>query len=135
MSLAVTTRNNLAAAVFGGVAYQGPATLYAALIVGATNALSGGAEVAGNSYARVAVVNNQLNFLVPTTGVVQNVNVITWPTSSGAWGSVNAVRFFDVASGGSALGGAMLTPAATVDATGITVSVAPLQLSLTISSP
>lgn len=133
MSLDVSVRNSLTAAVLGRVSYQGPATLHAALIVGASGPLSGGTEVSGNNYARVAITNNQTNFPAPSAGATTNANVITWPTSTGAWGSVNAVRLYDAASGGNLVGGATLTPAATVDATGITVSINAGQLSLTIS--
>lgn len=133
MSLDLATRNALVAAVLGRVSYSGPATVHAALIVGASGALTGGTEVSGNNYARVAITNNQANFPAPTTGVTTNASPITWPTSTAAWGSVNAVRLFDAASGGNLLGGALLTPAATVDATGITVSIAAGQLSLTIT--
>lgn len=135
MSLVESVRNSLTAAVLGRVSYQGPATVYAALIVGASDALSGGTEVTGGSYARVSITNNQTNFPAPSGGVTTNANAITWPTSSAAWGTVNCVRLYDASSGGTLVGGAMLSPAATVDATGITLSINAGQLSLTISSP
>lgn len=122
----------IAAALFGRVSYQGPATLYAALIVGATDGLTGGTEATGGSYARVAITNNQTNF--PAANPTVNANVITWPTSSAAWGTVNAVRFFDASSGGTLIGGAPLTPAASVDAAGITVTVPAGSLALTVAS-
>jgi hypothetical protein len=132
MSLDLAPRNALAAAVLGRVSYQGPATLHAALIVGASTALTGGTEATGGSYARVAITNNQTNFPAPTTGVVTNASPITFPTSSAAWGAVNAVRLFDAASGGNLLGGALISPGATVDATGITVSFPASNLSFTV---
>jgi hypothetical protein len=134
MALTETIRNALTGSLLGRTAYTAPATLYAGLIVGATDQLSGGAEVSGGSYARVEITNNTANFPTPSGGITTNANVITWPTSSAAWGSVNAVRLFDAASGGNLVGGALLDPAATVDATGITVSIAATQLSLTIFS-
>lgn len=131
MSLALATRNALAGSLLGRTAYTAPATLYAALIIGATDALTDGTEAAGGSYARVAVANNTTNFPAPTTGVVSSAVAVTWPTSSAAWGAVNCVRLYDAASGGNLVAGAMLTPAATVDATGITVSIPIGQLTLT----
>lgn len=135
MSLDLAVRNALTAAVLGRVSYQGPATVYVALIVSASTALSGGTEVAGGSYARVAIANNQTNFPAPTTGVTTNASAITFPTSSAAWGTVNAVRLYDASSGGNLVGGTIITPGATVDASGITVSFPAGQLSLTITSP
>lgn len=133
MSLDLSTRNALAGSFLGRTAYTAPATLYAALIVGAVDALTGGAEAAGGSYARVAIVNNTANFPAPTTGVVASAAAVTWPTSSAAWGAVNAVRLYDASSGGNLVAGALLTPAATVDATGITVSIPIGQLTLTLT--
>jgi hypothetical protein len=130
MSLALATRNNLAGSFLGRTAYTAPATLYAALIVGAVDALTGGAEAAGGSYARVAVTNNTTNFSAPTGGVVSLLVPIVWPTSTAAWGSVNCVRLYDAASGGNLLAGAILSPAATVDATGITTSVPIMTLTI-----
>ena len=133
MSLDTATRNALAGSLLGRSAYTAPATLHAALIVGASTALTGGTEATGGSYARVAVTNNTTNFPAPTAGVVTSANAITWPTSTAAWGAVNAVRLFDAASGGNLVAGAILSPSATVDATGITVSIPAGQLTLTLS--
>lgn len=133
MSLDVSVRNSLTAAVLGRVSYQGPVTLYAALFIGASGALTGGTEATGGSYARVAVTNNQANFPAPVAGVTTNANAITFPTSSAAWGTVNCVRLYDASSGGNLVGGALITPSASVDATGITVSFPAGQLSLTIT--
>ena len=133
MSLDVSVRNSLTGAVLGRTSYAGPATLYAALIVGASAALTGGTEVSGGAYARQAITNNTANFPAPSGGATSNANPIQYPTSTAAWGTVNAVRLYDASSGGNLVGGAMLSPAATVDATGITVTVPALALSLTIT--
>jgi hypothetical protein len=133
MSLDVTIRNALTASVLGRVAYTAPATLHAGLIVGASTALTGGTEVTGGSYARVAITNNQTNFPAPSGGVTTNANPITFPTSSAAWGNINAVRLFDASTGGNLVAGATLTPDAVVNAAGATLSFAATQLSLTIS--
>lgn len=134
MSLATATLNSLAGSLLGRSAYTAPATLYAAAIVGATNALTDGTEATGGSYARVAVTNNTTNFPAPTNGIVTSAAPITWPTSTAAWGSVTAVRFFDAASGGNLVAGALLSPAVTVDASGITMSIAAGDLTLTLAN-
>jgi hypothetical protein len=133
MSLDLATRNALAGSLLGRTGYTAPATLHAALIIGASTGLAGGTEATGGSYARVAITNNTTNFPAPTTGVVSNASPITWPTSTAAWGSINCVRLFDAASGGNLIGGAILSPAATVDATGITVSIPAGQLTFTLT--
>lgn len=133
MSLDTATRNSLAGSLLGRTAYTAPATVYASLFIGASTALTGGTEATGGSYARVAVTNNTTNFPAPSGGVVTSGTAITWPTSTAAWGAVNAVRLYDAASGGNLIAGAILSPAATVDATGITVSIPAGQLTLTLS--
>ncbi len=128
----------LAAAYFGRVAAQGPATLYAAFFIGATAPLTGGTEAAGGNYSRTAKTNNQTNFLPPTgsggTLTVLNGTDIVGPRSTAAWGTVNCVRFYDAAAAGTLLGGAMLTPTVTVDAAGITITVEAGQLSIAVAS-
>ena len=133
-----TVLSALAAAYFGRVAAQGPVTLYAAFVIGATLPLSGGTEAAGGNYSRTAKTNNQTNFLPPTgsagTLTVTNGTDIVGPRSSAAWGTVNCVRFYDAASGGTLLGGAMLSPTVSVDASGITITIEAGQLSIVVSS-
>ena len=54
------------------------------------------AEPSGNSYARVEVANNQTTFPAPTGSFPAsgtNGIAITWPQSSGAWGSAAGVLF------------------------------------------
>ncbi|MDF3056810.1 MAG: hypothetical protein K0R17_1025 [Rariglobus sp.] len=134
MSLNTATLNSLAGSLLGRTAYTAPATLYAALIIGAVDALTGGTEATGGSYARASVTNNTTNFPAPAAGVVTSATPLTWPTSTAAWGTVNAVRLYDAASGGNLIAGALLTPAATVDATGITVSIPAGNLTLTLAN-
>lgn len=126
--------NAIAEAAFGGVSYSGEATYYAALIIGASTGLSGGTEVSGGSYARVAVTNNQTNFGSAASGVVLNDVAITWPQSSASWGSINCVRLYDASSGGNIKFGAIIDPTLTVDAGGITPSIPVGSLSFTVAS-
>lgn len=132
--LNTATLNSLAGSLLGRTAYTAPATLYAALIIGASDGLTGGTEATGGSYARASVTNNTTNFPAPTTGVVTSATAITWPTSSAAWGTVNAVRLYDASTSGNLVAGALLTPSATVDATGITVSIPAGSLTLTLAN-
>ena len=133
-----TVLSALAAAYFGGVAAQGPATLYAAFFIGATGPLTGGTEAAGGNYSRTAKTNNQANFAAPTgsggTLTVLNGTDIVGPRSTAAWGTVNCVRFYSASSGGTLLGGAILTPTVSVDAAGITITLEAGAVSIVLAS-
>lgn len=139
-TISTTVLNALAAAYFGRVAAQGPANLHAAFIIDADDGITGGTEVAAaGNYSRVAIVNDQTKFSEPEDGVVTNALDIVGPRSTAAWHAggeqVNCVRFFDAAEDGNLIGGAMLDPAVTVDAAGITITVEAGQLSITLTSP
>lgn len=133
MSLNTATLNSLAGSLLGRTAYTSPATLYGALFTGASTGLSGGTECSGGSYARVAITNNTTNFPSPTNGVVASAVDVVFPTSSGSWGSVNCFRLYDASSGGNLIAGAILSPAVTVDAGGITTTIPAGSLTLTLA--
>lgn len=124
----------LAAAYFGRVSAQGPATLYAAFVYDATGPLTGGTEVStsGTNYSRKSITNDQTTgFNAPTgsggTLTVTNKSDIVSPRSTAAWHAaghpINCVRLYDAASGGNLLAGAILPVTRTVDATGMTITI------------
>jgi len=129
-----TDLNAIASSAFGGVAYSGLATYYAALFIGASTGIADGTEATGNSYARVAITNNQTNFPAASAGVVSNGTTITFPQSSGSWGTVDAIRLMDAATDGNVRFGSLITPNVTVDATGITVSIPIGSLTFTVAN-
>ena len=102
--------NKLLDLYLSAVAFSGPATLYFALFTAAPNAGGGGTEVAGNAYARVAVVANTANFPAAAGGSKSNATVISWPTATGAWGTIVAMAVFDAAAAGNMLLWTTLTP-------------------------
>jgi hypothetical protein len=73
-----------------------PANLYIGLKVG-------GSEVAGDGYARQAVVRNATNFVVDQANrkVTLATEVTGWTASGGDWGSVASAALFTAATGGS----------------------------------
>jgi hypothetical protein len=78
-----------------------PATLYFGLYTDMPDADgTGGTEVAGGSYARVAKTNNNTNFPAAAAGVKSNATAITFATASALWGDVVGVGIFDASSGG-----------------------------------
>lgn len=74
------------------------------------------AEVTGGAYGRVAVSNNATNWPDATgtsPATKQNGTVITFPTATASWGTVQSFYILDAASGGNVLyGGDLQTPKA-----------------------
>lgn len=84
-----------------GATTLGPATWYVGLFTTMPNdAGSGGTEVSGGSYARVAVTNNGTNF--PSANPKITGTAVTFPTATGSWGTVVGYGFFTASSGGTA---------------------------------
>lgn len=89
--------------ILGGADYTRPANVYYALYTAGPTDAGGGTQVTGNNYARVEVANNSTNFPASSSGQKQNGAIITFPTATGAWGTVSHVGIFDAASGGNLL--------------------------------
>lgn len=104
MSFADFLEDELLDHVFGAAAYTAPATLHIALFTTApADDGTGGTEVSGNAYARVAVTNNATNFPASSGGAKSNGTVIQFATATGSWGTVLAFGVYDAASGGNLL--------------------------------
>jgi hypothetical protein len=83
-----------------------PATLYVALLLTAPSSTGGGTEVSGGGYARVAVTNNNTNWVGATSttpSTSANGTTIAFPTASAAWGTPGWFGIYDAASGGNLL--------------------------------
>jgi hypothetical protein len=105
----------------------GPATLYVALMTTVDNdAGSARVEVAGGSYARVAVASSLANWAGTqgagttaassgSSGTTSNNIPITFPAPTANWGSVTGFEIFDAAAGGNSIAYSALTPAKTVN--------------------
>jgi hypothetical protein len=92
-------------------------------------------EVTGNGYARVAYANNTTNFPPPsgsnpTSGT--NANIITFPTSTAAWGTLAAITLHSALTAGSVIAFAYLSKHLTVSASGVTPSI-PALTGITLS--
>lgn len=104
-----------------------PITPYVALFTTAPTDSTSGTEVSGGSYARVSGASK---FGTPSAGSVTNNATITFPTASGAWGTVVAFAIMSASSGGSILmWGALGTSRAVIS--GDTPSFAASTLTLT----
>lgn len=79
----------------------GPATWYVGLMtVGHDDTGTGGTEATGNNYSRIDVVNDATNFPDAANGQKQNGAPISSDESTGAWGQIVQIAFFEVLSGG-----------------------------------
>jgi hypothetical protein len=99
---------------------------YIALFTVAPTATANGTEVSGGSYARQAAT-----FSAATGGATSNAGVITFPTATGAWGSVVAWAVVDASTGGNQIVYKTITPV-TVD-TGDVVTFASGAIQVSVS--
>ena len=104
----------------------GPATLYVGLFTTTPTDSSAGTEVSGGSYARVSVTSSLANWAGTqsagsttassgTSGTTSNNNVITFPSPSANWGTINGVGILDATTSGNLLFWAALTTPKTVN--------------------
>lgn len=118
--------NKLIDQLFRGQAYSFPATLYIALFTTTPTDSTGGTEVSGGNYARVAVTSSMANWSgtqsqgsttasTGTNGTTYNNGAITFPTPSASWGTINGVGIFDASSSGNLLMYSALTTPKTVN--------------------
>lgn len=107
-----------------------PANFYVALFTSATDDASGGTEVSGNNYARVAMspASGTWDASAGGNGTTANTATVTFPTSSGSWGTVSHWALYDASTSGNRwIHGALSAPVS-VGASNITVSFAAGQL-------
>lgn len=87
-------KHKLLGHIFGNRPFTVPSSIYVG--ISKTACLADGTgitEVTGGNYARVAIVNNDTNWTVPTNKQVKNINTVTFNTASTDWNTY-------VASGG-----------------------------------
>jgi len=109
--------NNQLDVEHAGAASTSPATSYYALLTTAPsdNVGTGAVEVPStNGYARVAVVKNATNFPAAAARAIANGVALTWPTATGAWGTVVGIGRYDAATAGTFCGYYALATSKTV---------------------
>lgn len=90
--------NDVLDALFGS---GSPATLYVGLFTDMPDSDgTGGTEVTGGSYARVAVTNNSTKWPAASAGQKSNGEAINFATATANWGTVKGVGIFSASSGG-----------------------------------
>lgn len=136
--------NKIIDAILRGQALGAPATLYLALSTGLRSDSAAPTEPSGNGYARVSVTASLANFNSTqgaagvvssgTDGQTENAVTITFPASTGAWGTIQSVWFMDASSAGNAWIAIDLTTPLAVSGSGFTLSFAAGQLSFQIDN-
>jgi len=98
-----------------GIPYTAPVGLFVAAMTAAPSDAGGGTEVSGNNYSRVNLAPSTTNWSstggpttttnpsAGTTGTSSNNVQITFPTPSGAWGTITHVAIYDASTSGNLL--------------------------------
>lgn len=127
-----------------GQTYTWPATQYWGLTTDACTDSSNGTEPSGNGYARIAYTASLANWSGTqsagsttassgTGGTTSNNAAITAPTSTGAWGTLQATRMYDASTAGNMLLCITLTSSLNVSGAGFTPSFPAGSLSITFN--
>jgi hypothetical protein len=88
-----------------------PTAWYVALYTAAPSDAGGGTEVAGNGYAREAVVFDAAS---SPAGTTSNTGAVSFTAAGGAWGTITHLGIFDADTGGNLLWHGALTAPKTV---------------------
>lgn len=137
--------NKVVDALLRGQSLGAPATMYIGLATDTCTDSAAGTEPSGNAYARVAVTSSLANWAGTqsagstaassgTGGTTSNNGAITWTTSTGSWGNLQSVRWYDAASAGNSWICINLTSALNVSGSGFTVSFSAGQLTFQIDN-
>ncbi|WP_153117387.1 phage tail fiber protein [Rhodocyclus tenuis] len=135
--------NKIVDALFRGQALAAPATWYVGAGTDVCADAGNGAEPSGNGYARVAVSASLAAWAgtqgagtaVASSGIsglTSNNATITFPVSTGAWGTIQSVRWYDASTGGNAWVCANLGQPFQVDRAGVTVYFSAGQLTVRV---
>jgi hypothetical protein len=137
--------NKVIDALLRGQSLGAPATMYMGLATDTCTDAGSGTEPVGNAYARVAVTSSLTNWAgtqsagsttvsTGTNGTTSNNGTIAWTTSTGAWGNLQSVRWYDAASAGNSWICINLASALNVSGAGFTVQFTAGQLTFQIDN-
>ena len=132
-------------AVLRGQTLGAPATMYMGLATDTCTDAGAGTEPVGNAYARVAVTSSLANWAGTqsagstaassgTGGTTSNNAAITWVASTGAWGTLQSVRWYDAVSAGNSWICINLNSPLAVSGAGFTVQFAAGQLTFQVDN-
>lgn len=90
--------NKILELLVGKTAFSTPTAYIAASTADPTDDASGIAEPSGNGYARVSTAGGDWNSA--SGGSITNANAISFPESSGSWGTITHLAIYDAATNG-----------------------------------
>lgn len=118
MAITYYQANQILDRAFGAQTWTPPSTLYIGLSTTTINSDGTGATEpsAGYAYSRVAVTNDKSGsgWTYATSSTLKNAAQLTFPESSGSWGTVTYIFITDAATSGNILYYDALTPNRTV---------------------
>ncbi len=122
MSISTYAANKTLDKLFGNTTLSQPTTLYFGLSTTTPSADGTGVtEPSGSGYLRIGVTNSdKTNWTVAASASLSNVTAITFPESTGSWGTVVSVVIYDALTSGNLWFYDTLTPSRAV-ATSTTV--------------
>lgn len=107
MSFSDYLENEILNHLFGGADYARPATVYLALVTAAPNDASTGdtiVEADYTGYARLAIINDAVQWPASVAGQKQNGAVLIFPECTAGQSDVTHFALLDAALGGNILG-------------------------------
>lgn len=139
MAITYTQSNRLLDYSFGNTSFSNPTNLYVGLSTTTIgNNGTGATEPSGGSYARVQIANNKTTFGVSSNGVLTNLITVTFPESTGDWGTITYIFLSDQLTGGNILyfdpvrdASGNISPRACPSGTTIYFSASGIQISMT----
>ncbi len=115
MAISYYSANRLLDKNFGATAYSEPSTYYFGL---STTTIqidgTGATEPSGSAYARVSLANNKTNWGTASNAALTNSTAVTFPESTGSWGTITYVGMWDASTAGNIWWFDSLSPARTV---------------------
>lgn len=137
--------NKIVDALFRGQALSAPATYYVGATTDACSDSGAGTEPTGNGYARVSIASSMATWAgtqaagsttasTGTSGTTSNNQAITFPQSTGAWGTIVSVRFYDAPTGGNVWFCSPLGISINVSGPAFTINIAGGQLQIGIDN-
>jgi len=133
MSATVYAQNSILDLCFGNIAYTPPASYWLGLSTTTIYADGSGAtEPSGYGYARVELPNDKSTFSYSASGCVLNSGSISFPLTTGSWGTMTYAGLWSGSTGGSVLYFTALSPSVVIqNATVVNISACQLAISLT----
>ena len=136
MSITYLASNKILDKTFGASAFTPPTSYWVGLSTTTLNADGTGAtEPVANGYARVQVTNtDKTNWTSAASGALTNATAVTFPESSGSWGTITTVVLYDAQTTGNAYFFDTLTPSRAVAAsTTVVFAIGAITISMTNS--